>query len=277
MSDTKKVKNARRTSVVMAGVAATALATGGVTIANAASGAPRATSGVIFACFSKTNNSLFHTTKAKGCKTGFTELSWNAKGPQGARGPQGPQGAKGATGPQGAKGATGPQGAKGATGPQGPPGAIADFTAQTTIGIPIRQSTVLLSVTPTTPGMYNVTDTWAAFDSSTSTSMNCSIGTRSFGGSLVSTFHGGTIKEGKKLLGDGGGTGAMFGGPSSPIQLVCTVLGNSSTFAGNADLTAVRVSSVNGATVTGRPAHRRPMNHFKGFGPAQPGRSQARR
>ena len=67
MSDTKKVKNARRTSVVMASVAATALATGGVAIANAASGAPRVTSGVIFACFSKSNNSLFHTTMAKGC------------------------------------------------------------------------------------------------------------------------------------------------------------------------------------------------------------------
>ena len=273
MSNTRKAKNAQRTAVVMAGVAATAMAAGGVGIANAASGPPAVTSGVIFACYSKSTNSLFHTTQAKGCKTGFTELSWNAKGPQG---PRGPQGAKGATGPQGAKGATGPQGAKGATGPQGPPGAIADFTTQTAIGIPIRFSTVLVSVTPTTAGMYNVTDTWAAFDSATSTSMNCSIVRHSSGGSNVSPVNGGTILEGKKLIGDGAGTGAVFGGPRSPIELVCTVSGNSSTFAGKADMTAVRVSSVNGAVVKGKPAHPRIMNHFKGFGPARPGRSRAR-
>ena len=262
-------KNARRTAVIMAGVAATALATGGVEIANAAAGPPKiTTTGTIYACYSNTSKALFQTTKTAGCKTGFTELSWNAKGPQGARGPQGPQGAKGATGPQGAKGATGPQ---------GPPGAIADFTTQTAIGIPIRFSTVLVSVTPTTAGMYNVTDTWAAFDSATSTSMNCSIVRHSSGGSNVSPVNGGTILEGKKLIGDGAGTGAVFGGPRSPIELVCTVAGNSSTFAGKADMTAVRVSSVNGAVVKGKPAHPRIMNHFKGFGPAQPGRSQASR
>jgi len=263
MSDTKKVKNARRTSVVMASVAATALATGGVAIANAASGAPRVTSGVIFACFSKSNNSLFHTTMAKGCKTGFTELSWNAKGPQGARGPQG---------------AKGPQGARG---PQGPPGAIADFTTQTRVNIPLATSTVVESVTPTTAGMYNVTATFAAFDSASfSTSVNCSIVRRSSGGSLVSPVHAGTLVEARgRVIGDGAGTGAVFGGPRSPIELVCTT-GNSSTFAVNADMTAVRVSSVNGAVVKGKPAHPRIMNHFKprlGRQAARPGRSQAGR
>jgi len=263
MSDTKKAKSARRTSVVMAGVAATALATGGVAIANAASGAPRVTSGVIFACFSKTNNSLFHTTMAKGCKTGFTELSWNAKGPQGARGPQG---------------AKGPQGARG---PQGPPGAIADFTTQTRVNIPLATATVVESVTPTTAGMYNVTATFAAFDSASfSTSVNCSIVRRSSGGSLVSPVHAGTLVEARgRVIGDGAGTGAVFGAPNSPIELVCTT-GNSSTFAVNADMTAVRVSSVNGAVVKGKPAHPRIMNHFKprlGRQAARPGRSQAGR
>jgi hypothetical protein len=38
---------------------------------------------------------------------------------------------------------------------------------------------------------------------------------------------------------------------------------HSSTFAVNADLTAVRVSSVNGAVVKGKPAHPPIMNHFK--------------
>ena len=47
----------RRTAVVMAGVAATALAAGGVEVANAATGAPHIslTSGVIYACYSNTS------------------------------------------------------------------------------------------------------------------------------------------------------------------------------------------------------------------------------
>ena len=280
MSNTRKARNSRRTAVVMAGVAATALAAGGVEIASAASDPPALTSGVIFACFSKSSNSLFHTTKAKGCKTGFTELSWNAKGPQGpqgAKGPQGVTGAQGAKGPQGApgpqgakgpqgaagpQGAPGPQGAKGAQGAPGAPGAVADFTTQTRVNIPLGFSTVVASVTPSASGMYNVTDTLAAFDSSFTTSVNCSIVRHSSGGSLVSPVHGGNIKEARGLIGDLAGTGAVFGGPRSPIELVCTT-GNSSTFAQNGDLTAVRVSSVNGAVVTGKPAHPPIMNQFR--------------
>ena len=265
MSNTRKARNSRRTAVVMAGVAATALAAGGAEIASAASDPPALTSGVIFACFSKSSNSLFHTTQAKGCKTGFTELSWNAKGPQGPQGAKGPQGATGPQGAKGPQGATGPQGAKGAqgaTGPQGAPGAVADFTTQTKVNIPLGFSTVVASVTPTASGMYNVTDTLAAFDSSFSTSVNCSIVRHSSLGSLVSPVHGGNIKEARGLIGDLAGTGAVFGGPRSPIELVCTT-GNSSTFAQNGDLTAVRVSSVNGAVVTGKPAHPPIMNQFR--------------
>jgi hypothetical protein len=84
-----KLKNARRTAVVMVGVAATALAVGGAEIADAASSSPALTSGVIFACYSNTTKALSETTSKTGCKTGFTELSWNAKGPQGAKGAQG--------------------------------------------------------------------------------------------------------------------------------------------------------------------------------------------
>jgi hypothetical protein len=44
---------------------------------------------------------------------------------------------------------------------------------------------------------------------------------------------------------------------------LCSTPGNSSTFAQNEDLTAVRVTSVNGAAVTGKPAHRPVMNRFR--------------
>ena len=89
-------------------------------------GAPHlTTTGTIYACYSNTTKTLFQTTKTAGCKTEFTELSWNAKGPQGPPGPQGSQGAKGAqraAGPQGTTGTKGATGAQGATRPQGAPG-----------------------------------------------------------------------------------------------------------------------------------------------------------
>lgn len=90
-----KLKSSRRTAVVMAGVAATALAAGGTEIANAAAGPPAVTSGVIYACYSNTTKAIVHTTQAKGCKPGQTKLSWNAKGPQGPRGARGLRGARG--------------------------------------------------------------------------------------------------------------------------------------------------------------------------------------
>ena len=78
-------RTARRAGVVMAGVTAAALATGAAEAATAAGGpVPRiTTTGTIYACYSNTTKALSKTTKTAGCKTGFTELSWNAKGPQG--------------------------------------------------------------------------------------------------------------------------------------------------------------------------------------------------
>ena len=245
---------ARRTAVVMAGVAATALATGGVEIANAASGAPHIslTSGVIYACYSNTTKGLFQTTKTAGCKTGFTELSWNATGPQGPQGAPGPQGAKG---PQGTKG---PQGAPG---PQGPPGAIADFTTQRT-SIPLGSQTVVASVTPVSSGMYNVTATEAAGRDGASALWSCLIVRHSMLGSNLSPVHAGFALTPAGAVVGGGGTGAVFGGPVSPIELLCTAK-TASTSAEQADLTATRVTSVNGVAVAGKPAHPRILNHFK--------------
>ena len=254
----------RRAGVVMAGVTAAALATGGTEAASAAGGpAPpvNITSGVIFACYSNTTKALSETTKAKGCKTGFTELSWNAKGPQGA------QGAKGATGPQGAKGATGPQGAKGAqgaTGPQGaagPPGAIADFTSDRSLIAPVGTSTVLASVTVASPGEYNVTATEAIGRSSGPAHWFCDVVRHTSVGSNVSPFPAGFVRTATGFVG-AGGTGPVFASPASPIQLICTAT-TASTQADNADLTAIEVSSVNGVAVTGKPAHPRIFNHFK--------------
>jgi hypothetical protein len=252
----------RRTAVVMAGVAATALATGGVEIANAASGAPGITSGVIYACYSNTTKALSQTTKAAGCKTGFTELSWNAKGPQG---PQGPQGAKG------------PQGARG---PQGPPGAIADFTAQQTSFVPIRSKTVVASVTPTAPGMYNVTVTEqgraTAGNPDGSASWGCEIVRHTSTGTNVSPVQAGGAATAAGVFANAAGTGAVFGAPSSPIELLCSAA-TVSTFITQADMTAVRVSSVNGVAIKGKPAHPRIMNHFVMPRPGRSARSQADR
>ena len=72
---------------------------------------------------------------------------------------------------------------------------------------------------------------------------------------------------------DAAGTGAVFGAPSSPIELICAAA-TVSTFITEADMTAVRVSSVNGAAVAGKPAHPQIMNHFV---MPRPGRSQAHR
>jgi len=247
--------NARRAGVVVAGVtAAAALATGAAEAASAA-GAPvprLTTTGTIYACYSNTTKALFQTTKTAGCKTGFTELSWNATGPQGPQGAPGPQGAKG---PQGTKG---PQGAPG---PQGPPGAIADFTTQRT-SIPLGSQTVVASVTPVSSGMYNVTATEAAGRDGASALWSCLIVRHSMLGSNLSPVHAGFALTPAGAVVGGGGTGAVFGGPVSPIELLCTAK-TASTSAEQADLTATRVTSVNGVAVAGKPAHPRILNHFK--------------
>jgi hypothetical protein len=241
--------NARRAGVVMAGVTAAALATGATQAAGGPVPHTGLTSGVIFACYSNTTKALFRTTKTAGCKTGFTELSWNAKGPQG------PQGAKGPQGP------AGPQGAKGAQGATGPQGAIADFTTQrssTSLG---PGFTVVASVTPASSGMYNVTATEVAGRAAGAASWVCSIIRHTSSGHLVSFVAAGAGGTAAGFT-DGGGTGAVFGGPFSPIELIC-VARTASTRVTEADLTAVRVSSVNGAAVKGKPAHPPIMNHFR--------------
>ncbi len=90
MSKSGHHKKARRAGVAVAGATAAALATGGVAAAAAAGGpAPPSSlsSGVVYACYSDSTKALSETTKAKGCKRGFTELSWERQGPAGCPGP----------------------------------------------------------------------------------------------------------------------------------------------------------------------------------------------
>jgi Collagen triple helix repeat (20 copies) len=274
--------NARRAGVVVAGVTAAALATGGAEVV-AAAGAPHlatTTTGTIYACYSDTAKALTETTKAKGCKSGSTELSWNAQGPQGAKGPHGATGATGPQGPagphgaKGAHGATGPQGPQGAQGPTGPPGATADFTAGgANISIPLHATTVVASITPTVSGAYNVTGTMTAAAGYGVHYWSCVIVNHSFSsGHILSSVYAGTAEasayasdiNGNEIdgLAAVAGTGVIYGGPDSPIELTCHT-GDASVTAIRADMTAVEVSSVNGAAVKGKPAHPPIMNHFK--------------
>ena len=81
----------------------------------------------IYACVTRTFNTLNLTGKNTKCPRGQRKISWRKTG-RGADGPPGRDGAPGATGergPAGAAGATGergPAGAAGATGSAGPPG-----------------------------------------------------------------------------------------------------------------------------------------------------------
>ncbi len=84
----------------------------------------------IYACVTRTYNTLNLTTQNGHCADGQFKVSWSVSGtagPRGATGPRGqrgPRGDRGDTGPRGANGANGPAGANGATGPAGPTGAI---------------------------------------------------------------------------------------------------------------------------------------------------------
>jgi len=78
---------------------------------------------IIRACRNVQNGSLRVVATVRDCRHNEMTLSWNQKGPSGARGPQGPaglQGVQGAPGPQGVPGAQGIPGAAGASGVTGP-------------------------------------------------------------------------------------------------------------------------------------------------------------
>ncbi len=108
----------------------------GATLALVAGGAAWASipdaGGVIHGCIKNgTGQRELRIIDGTVCQSGWTAITWNQTGPQGAQGPAGSQGATGPAGSDGvdgANGATGPagadgqDGADGATGPQGPAG-----------------------------------------------------------------------------------------------------------------------------------------------------------
>src|SRR4051794_34530851 len=81
--------------------------------------------GVIHACVETDgNHATIGDIKLDHCHKGFTAISWNIRGPKGAKGAStpGPQGAAGPQGAQGPVGAQGPAGPAGPAGQAGPPG-----------------------------------------------------------------------------------------------------------------------------------------------------------
>ena len=288
MSNSRKLKHARRTAAVLAGVAATTLATGGAGTASAATSASHInlTSGVIYACYSNSTKALSETTKTAGCKTGFTELSWNAKGPQGAKGaqgaagPQGPvgppgaKGAQGATGPvgppgaKGAQGATGPQGAagpQGATGPQGAPGPAAGNTTGRYSNNPIfispGVSTVVASIAPAVGGGFLVQGTATGQKFSSGGFLACRLVDESLRtGSLSSPTPYGYNNTGF-TYGTMATGGDMFASASDPIQLRCLTNASSGASVITATINDTLVTSLNGGNAH-KPAHRPLANKF---------------
>ena len=84
-------------------------------------------SGVIHACYGRTNGQVRIVESATDCKNNEVAIEWNEAGPAGPQGPagaQGPQGPAGPAGPQGPQGVAGPQGPTGPQGPAGRPRAI---------------------------------------------------------------------------------------------------------------------------------------------------------
>jgi hypothetical protein len=268
MSNSRKLRHAGRAAAVVAGTAATALATGGAGIANAAtsaaSGAPHIniTSGTIFACYSNTTKALFRTTKTAGCKTGFTELSWNAKGPQGAQGAVGPQGAKGA---QGAAGPQGAKGAQGAAGPQGAPGPAAGNATGRFSSNPIffsaGVSTVVASIAPPQGGLFLVNATATGQKFSSGGFLACRLVNESLRtGSLFSPTPYGYNNTGF-TYGTAAENGAMFASASDPIQERCITNAISGASVITATINDTLVTSLNGAK-NHKPAHRPLANKF---------------
>jgi hypothetical protein len=103
------MRNSVSKLITIAAAAAAVLGGGAFALASNAS-TPAAKSTVIKACENNKTHVLSVQTRPHTCGKGYTSVTWNQTGPQGA------------TGAAGKTGATGPQGSAGAIGPQGPAG-----------------------------------------------------------------------------------------------------------------------------------------------------------
>jgi hypothetical protein len=99
-------KRISRRAGVIGAAAVLAMAGAGVAVA-ATSGGP-VVNGVVQGCYDGGGNLKVLLAGQTSCDKGFTALTWNQTGPQGATGPAGPTGPAGATGATGATGPAGP-------------------------------------------------------------------------------------------------------------------------------------------------------------------------
>jgi hypothetical protein len=118
--------------------------------------------------------------------------------------------------------------------------------------------------------MYDVTATVAAGNPNGPAGWACSVAAPYIsssaphhqGASYRSSFPAGMAKTATGIV-DGGGTGAIIENFQNlgRIVLLCKA-STPNTVLYQADLTATQVSSVNGTTMKGKPAHRPITNHF---------------
>ena len=110
--------------LVVSGIAAAACMGAGVSLAATGSASPAAAKSTTIQGCENTKTHVLYVRHGKSCGKGYTALSWNVTGPQGAKGATG---ATGATGPAGPAGPQGPAGANGTNGTS----AVQTFTAST--------------------------------------------------------------------------------------------------------------------------------------------------
>ena len=233
----RRVRASRR-ALVASGLVASVAASG---IAVGAAGA--ATSSKIYACYSDATKALYHSSASAACARGYTRISWNQVGPQGARGPQG---LRGPQGPRGVKGSRGAQGAR------GPAGAVAGFAAADNVSRVISASpTVVASVVPSTNGDFTV-DAMVMVAPGSGVA-RCHIANPAAGGTSASDPHFNWV-ENLAL------NAAVHAGPTAPIEVLCQQVPKQG-LALRAAITATKVSMLNGKHAA--TAHTpRPSNRF---------------
>jgi hypothetical protein len=225
----------------------------------AATPAGAASSGKLYACYSDKTKSLYYSKPGAKCAKGFTQISWNKQGPQGARGSQGIQGAQGSQGTQGIQGAQGSQGTQGiqgaqgsqgrqgnqgSQGAQGPAGGTVGYSKETTVPKSIAKATrvVVDSVTPATPADYAVNGMAILDPKSGKATIFCREeavnGSGSIGGNTLSAIEVLTSNQ----VGTFATTGMMHVSNGQVIDEVCDTASHGARFSG-ATITAVQLST----------------------------------
>lgn len=222
----------------------TGLAT--VAAAGIAAAPAAAAGGKIHACYSKSGAMSY--SKSGKCAKGSKGISWNKAGKTGKTG------RTGATGATGAQGATGAAGAQGAVGPQGPAALAAGYTvdrygqSSSVVSISSSSTGVVNEFTPTTAGLYLVNTADTLYQPTTG-----------YVGCLTATSNSSTpvqydYAQSISHSFDIATTGVLKAGPTDPVFVACRA-GDLRALAFEADLTAIPLSTVNGAAVRPSTVH----------------------